>query len=338
MRVAEMVRAGVRRVVAIVDGVMASARAMAPARGRWWARSGRAAAGIVVIPLLALLAACDQPESNLAQGDRLWADSSYDKALAEYRLALLQSARDDATYLRVAHAYARTGRLDQAAEIYDVLLARSPDYANQAVFDYLTVARRALARGDRHGVARGAELALALQPALPLGELAPVLARYYSDTGDPERALRFYQRSLTTAPRDSIPGVLFQLGSIHAGRGNCRDALGYFSAARERARTRARADEAKWRLGNCAFELAREARQGGQVLEALTYLDTMLALQVPANLMDQAWFEHGEVLFTLGRFDQALESYRQVLELNRSRGGLLVDRARQRIDQIRFGT
>jgi tetratricopeptide (TPR) repeat protein len=297
--------------------------------GRW------VVALLVVIPWLA---ACDQPEPTLAQGDRLWAEGAYDKALAEYRLALLQSARDDATYLRVAHAYAQLGHLDQAAETYGILLARSPGYADQAVYDYLMLARRALARGDRHGVARGAEAALALQPALPLGELAPVLARYYSDTGDPERALRFYQRALTTAPRDSVPAVLFQLGSIYAGRGNCRDALGYFSAARQRARTQAREEEAKWRLGNCAFELARGARREGQVIEALAYLDTMLALQVPSNLLDQAWFEHGEVLFTLGRFDPALESYRQVLELNRSRGGLLVEKARERIDQIRFGT
>jgi tetratricopeptide (TPR) repeat protein len=297
--------------------------------GRWLA------ALLVVIPLLA---GCAQPETTLDRGDRFWAEGSHEKALAEYRLALLQSSRDDGTYLRVAHAYARLGRLEQAAETYRTLLARSPEYANQAIYDYLMLARRALARGDRHGVARGAEAALALQPALPLGELAPALARYYSDTGDPERALIFYPRALTTAPRDSVPGVYFQLGTIHAKTGNCRDALGYFSAARDRSRQRARVDEAKWQLGNCAFELAREARQGGQVTEALAYLDTMLALRVPANLLDQAWFEHGEVLFTLGRFDEALESYRQVLELNRSRGGLLVEKARQRIDQIRFGT
>lgn len=288
--------------------------------------------------VLTLLAGCAQPESTLERGDRLWAEGNYEGALAEYRLALLQSDRDDATYLRVAHAYARLGRLEQAMETYQTLLSRAPEYANQAIYDYLMLARRARARGDRHGVARGAEAALALQPALPLGELAPVLARYYSDTGDPERALLFYQRALTTAPRDSVPGVFFQLGSIEAGRGNCRDALGYFSAARERWRSRARVDEAKWQMGNCAFELAREARQAGQVTEALAYLDTMLALQVPSNLLDQAWFEHGEVLFVLGRFEEALSSYRQVLELNRSRGGLLVERARQRIDQIRFGT
>src|SRR5690625_415328 len=293
---------------------------------------------LVLAPLLFILTACEAPEDPLERGDRLWADSSYDKALAEYRLALLQGTREPGTYLRAAHAYARLGRLDEAQEIYSILLERSPEYANQAVFDYLMMARRSLARRDRHGVARAVEAALALQPAVPLGELAPVLARYYGDTGDPERALRFYQRSLASASPDSVPRLLFQLGMVHLRRNNCVEAIDFFGAARTRERDLSRRDEAKWQMGSCAFELAREARKEGQVREALEYLELVLSLQAPSNLMDQAWFEHGEVLFTLGRFDEALESYRQVVELNRSRGGLLLDRARQRIDQIRFGT
>lgn len=295
----------------------------------------RAAACVVVFPVLL---GCEQPEPAVARGDRLWADSSYENALAEYRLALLQGARDEAAYLRVAHAYAQLGKLDEAAQYYRMALDRSPELADQAVFDYLALARRALARGDRHGVARGVEAALALQPAVPIGEFAPVLARYYTDVGDTERALLFYQRALTTASPEEVPGIFFQLGAVHAGRGDCREALGFFAAARDRARDRARRDEAKWRMGDCAFELARQARQGGQITEALSHLELLLELGTPANLLDQAWFERGEVLFALGRFDEALASYRRVLELNRSRGGALVDRARERIDQIRFGT
>lgn len=301
-----------------------------------WRRGARRLASFVVLALL--LSGCDQPEPSVSRGDRLWAESKYENALAEYRLALLQGARDDAAYLRVAHAYARLGKLNEAREYYEMVLARSSDHVDQAVFDYLAIARRALSRGDRHGVAEGVEAALALRPTLPLGEFAPVLARYYSERGDPERALLFYQSSLTTVPRDSVPGLLFQLGAVHAGRGDCGEALGYFAAARDRSRNRARIEEATWRLGDCAFELAREARKEGQITDALEHLELMLELGVPANLLDQAWFERGEILFTLGRFEPALESYRRVLQLNRERGGLLVEKARERIDQIRFGT
>jgi tetratricopeptide (TPR) repeat protein len=287
---------------------------------------------------LPLLGACGDSENAVARGDRLWADSSYEAALAEYRLALRQNARDEGVQLRVAHGYARLGRLDQARDAYRTLLDGAPQYTDQAVYDYLGLARRALARGDRHGVAGGAEAALALRPELPLPDLAPVLARYYADTGDSGRALLFYQRALATARADSVPEILYQLGLLHTGRGNCRVALGYFAATRQRAGKGERAADARWRMGNCAFELAKSARQEGQITEALGYLDTMIELGVPENLLDQAWFERGEILFALGQNEGALEAYRRVLELNRSRGGLLVDKAKQRIDQIRFGT
>ena len=71
--------------------------------------------------------------------------------------------------------------------------------------------------------------------------------------------------------------------------------------------------------------------------EALALFDRVIALGVPENLLDQAYFERGETLYGIGRFDQALESYRQVLERNPTRAGQLVERAQRRIDDIRFG-
>jgi tetratricopeptide (TPR) repeat protein len=63
----------------------------------------------------------------------------------------------------------------------------------------------------------------------------------------------------------------------------------------------------------------------------------ILELGVPQNLMDQAWFERGEALQELGRREEALEAYVRVLEYVRPGGGPLADRARQRIDELRFG-
>lgn len=296
----------------------------------------------VVAPLGAILfslglSACDDPEPARVRGDRLWADSSFTEALAEYRLAL-QHGRDDEILLRVAHAYARTGQLDRAREHYQRLLARSPEYTDQAIYDYLSFARRALARGDRYGVVGAVEAALALRPDLPVPDLTMTLARYYSDTGQPDRALDFYRRALATAPRDSVGGIFHQIGLLHASKRDCRGAIGYFSAARSRSRRGERAADATWQMGNCAFEVGKEARQNGAITEALEHFDLVLELGAPENLLDQAWFERGEILFAIGRFDEALDSYRRVLEMNRGRGGLLSDKARDRIDQIRFGT
>jgi len=297
--------------------------------------------GLRVLALLVLgpLGGCNDPEPALNRGDRLWADAAYTDALAEYRLAAVQGGRDESTQLRVAHAYARIDQLDRAREAYQRLLARAPEYTDQAIHDYLALARRAVARGDRYALVGAVEAALSLRPDLPIPDLAPALARYYTDTGEPARALEFYQRALATAPPDSVPVILHQIGLILASQGNCHAAIGYFSAVLQRVPARSeRAAEARWRSGNCAFELGRQARQTGEITAALEHFEAVIEFGVPENLQDQAWFERGEILFALGRFDEALESYRRVLDLTGTRGGLLAERARRRIDQVRFGT
>jgi len=286
----------------------------------------------------AAVAACGGGEDATARGDRLWADSAYSAALAEYRLAMRQDPGNEAILLRVAHAYAVGGELERAREAYRQLLERDADHTDQAVFDYMRLARRALERRDRYGMATAVEAALALRPQLPLGELAAPLARYYAENGEPARALPLYERALAEASRDSAGQLLYEIGRIEEALGHCAEAISYFNAYRQRQPTGERVGEARWHTGSCALELARQAHLAGRLPEALEHLDVVLELGVPENVQDQAWFERGEILFAIGRFEEALAAYRRVLDLNPARTGQLVERAQQRIDQIRFGS
>lgn len=293
----------------------------------------------VLAGLVALgpLAACSDPEPALARGDRFWADSNYTSALAEYRLAMRQDS-SETTRLRVAHAYIETGQFERARELYDALLEEAPEYTDQAIFDYVTAARRAIARADRYELASAVEAALSLRPGLPLDDLAMPLARYYATTGDPARALDFYERALTVAPEDTVPSLLFEIARLHESQGNCAEAIGFFRAFRTRAPRDDRVGESEWHIGDCAFALARRARQDGDPERALGHIDTVLQLGVPEGIQDEAWFERGELLLALGRRDDALVAFFRVLELNRTGGGgQLVERARRRIDELRFG-
>jgi tetratricopeptide (TPR) repeat protein len=321
---------------------------------RAWRR--RLAGLSMILGAAAAMAACGDPEDARLRGDRLWADSNYTGALSEYRLALRYAGGDDEILARVAHAYIRTGQAERARESYERLLARAPEYADQAVFDYLTLARRAARRGDRYGMAAATEAALALRPGLPLPDLAAPLARYYAASGEPERALAFFDRALALAPPDTMTQLLFEVGLVHEARGSCQEAIGYFhdferrlaagrgaitpgereSAARVAARAN-RLAEARWHRGNCALRLARGHHQEGRLAEALGQYEVVVELGVPENLQDQAWYERGEILFAMGRFDEALASYLRVLELTPARTGQLVERTQRRIDQIRFG-
>jgi tetratricopeptide (TPR) repeat protein len=304
--------------------------------GRGVARSSSCLA-LAIAGLLVTATGCRDAETALARGDRMWADSNYTAAVAEYRLSYELRAGNDEVLARLAHAYARTGQFERAHESYQRLLQRSPSYVDQAIFDYLALARQAQARGDRYGMAGAVEAALALRPGLPVGDMAIPLARYYVRSGEPARAHDFFERALGYAAADSVPGLLFEFAQFQESQGNCAEAIELFNAFRTREPRGERADQARWNVGNCAFRLARDARQAGDPQRALSHLQVMLDLGVPQNLLDQAWFERGEALLELERPDEALEAYVRVLEQLRPGSGQLADRARQRIDQIRFG-
>jgi len=311
--------------------------------------------------LTATMPGCDDGETAITRGDRFWADSNYDAALAEYRLAVSQSGGDAASLARAAHAYAVAGRLDEAKAHYDRLLDRAPEYGPQAAMDCVRLARRARARGDGFGMATAVEAALEADPELALPGLAVAVAEYYAELGQAERALEYYDRALRHAPPDTAARILYEIGLLHEERDRCGAALSYFRAFEEYAaptvplaerdpvvegprRRRAPSSlrgllgEARWHIGNCSYVLAGSAMDEGRAEQALAHLAVVLELGVPENIQDQAWFDSGELLYALGRYDDALLAYRRVLELNPSLSGQLVERAQRRIDQIRFGS
>ena len=292
---------------------------------------------VTALTLALAVAGCDSEPGSLARGDALWADSAYTRAIAEYRLALRLNDDDERVLSRLAHAYAVTGQFDQARQYYDALLQQSMSHADQAVFDYMLLAERARVRGDRFGMANAVDAASALRPGLPLGETSSALARYYAQTGDAARAIDFFERALAEAPADSVPALLFELGTVQESRGNCEEAIAVFNAYRTRAPDGARAEEARWHVGNCSYEIGRTARAEDRDPDALRAFDAVIRLGVPQNLVDQAWFERGEIMLEMGRSDDALEAYYRVLERNPARRNQLTERAQRRIDELRFG-
>lgn len=300
------------------------------------ARASRVAMGALMAIAALSMGACGGGEDALSRGDRLWADSLFTQSIAEYRLAYANGGGADALR-RLAHAYAVTGQFERAREAYQTLLADDPSHIDQAVFDYILLAEQARARDDGYGVARAAEAALELRPALDLTGLTDALAEYYEQTASADQAIAWYERALATAPPDSAPALLFRLGRILAERDDCTRALPYLRAYLGRAPSGPRASDARWHIGNCAYAAARAAHQQGDPDRALRQIQTVIELGVPQNVLDEAWFMRGEILYALGRNDEAMAAYQRVLDLNPTRSGQLVDRAQRQLDIIRFG-
>lgn len=318
---------------------------------------------VVAAAVLAVLAVgcADSGRAALERGDRLAASGQSEPAIAEYKLARRQSGETPEVLLRLAHAYAEQGDVDEALRHYRVLVVRDSSFRYQAAADLSAAARRALERGNREGMAR------ALQPLVEMGlglvpaDLRLTLARHRWREAEFADALPLYLSVLSDSAEagsdgtddgsagsagagaspvvpDLDPVVRYETARAYEELGGCRQALPHFARyLEETGRGAPERDGARWHYGRCLYETAREDRERGRPRAALENLERMIALGAPQTLLEQAHFLQGELHLALGDRERALEAYERVLALNPSRTGILVRRAEQRIRDIRYG-
>lgn len=277
--------------------------------------------------------AAGNEEGALQRGDEAFARGDFPEALAEYRLALRQGGREVHTLVRTAHAYARAGRIDEARDHYWEAIEQDPDVADLAASDLLRVARRAVERRDGIAAAASVEAALALQPGVSLTGLALPLARHFAGNGQYGEALPFFQKALGEGGDEAE--IVFEMALAHEELGDCERALAFFDQVRDEVSVVQRS-EVDWHVGNCSFEMAREAQERGFNEDALRLYRTIIDLGEPRNRLAQAWFDTAEILAGQGHCTPAVQAFEQVLREELAGGGLLVQRARERIDEIRF--
>jgi tetratricopeptide (TPR) repeat protein len=320
-----------------------SVRSVPGARSACRARSARRVPGapglFLALAALALLAgglaactAAGSEEEAIRRGDAAFARGDFGDALAEYRLAIRQGSDRPETWLRAAHAFARVNRIDEAREHYEAAIARDPSLADQAASDLLRVSRRAVDRRDGMVASAAADAAIRLVPGVSLSGVALDLARHYIRASQPAEALTYYQKALAENAED--PEILLELALAHEQLGDCERALAHFERVRPRVAANRRS-EVDWQVGNCSFQLAREAQLRGLSEEALGYFRTVTELGEPRNVLGQAWFETGEILARRGECTAATAAFERVIQAEGGSGALAA-RARDRVDQIRF--
>lgn len=301
-------------------------------------RSRAATAVVVALVGVGALAACggQAEEDAILRGDRYWAAGDRDQALAEYRLAVRRGSPrgDGETLIRVAHAYASLGRVDESLDYYRQAVERDPELVDQAVADLIRVARAAVRRNDNIALASAVQGATEFRPGISASELTLPLARHYLDMGQYGEAVPYLQKALADNGDDTQ--ILYDLATAHEEIGDCPRALVFFERFREAVPARARRD-VDWRIGSCSYELAREARREARSNDALRLLQATIDLGEPRHLLARAQFEKGEILADLGECDAAVEAFRRVRDEDVAGSGVLAERAQLRIDEIRFG-
>jgi tetratricopeptide (TPR) repeat protein len=279
--------------------------------------------------------ACSGPSSDaeaVRRGDAAFAQGKYAEALSEYRLALRQG--DDAadTWLRTAHAFARVNRINEAQEHYLAAIARDTTLQPQAAADLLRVARRAIERRDGLVASAAVDAAIRVQPGVSLSGVSLDLARFYVRNAQLAEAISHFQRAFADSGDD--PEILLEMAMAYEQLGDCERALAFFDQVRPRIASERR-EEVDWQIGNCSFQLARDAQERGFSDEALRLYRVIQTLGEPRNLVSLAWFESAEILSRRGECASAVTAYERVVSEDGGVGGLAA-RARDRVDQIRF--
>ncbi len=293
---------------------------------------------LVLAGWLLAIAGCapSTEDSAVLRGDEAFALGAWEEALAEYRLAVRQGADEADVLARVAHTYARLGRVDDASAYYESAVAADPAMVGQAITDLMGIARDAHARGDRFAMATAVEAARELEPALGVRDLALPLARHYFGSGEYGQALPFYQ--IAMAETSDAPQIVFEVGQAYEEIGDCQHALVFFERFRTMVSARDRG-EVDWYIGTCSFNVAQDLLARSDDMpsreRALALVERTIEVGEPRNLQARAWFEKGEILADLERCEEAMEAYAQVRYTDQA--GSLVDRAQARFDEIRFG-
>ncbi|MGD2120290.1 MAG: tetratricopeptide repeat protein [Gemmatimonadota bacterium] len=289
--------------------------------------------------LLANLAGCtplSEEGSSILRGDQAFANGDVEEALAEYRLALRQGASDAGTYARVAHTYVALKRIDEAREYYRLAVAQDSILTDQALSDFVHLAREEDRIGDRYGMATAVETAIEFRPGVSFDDLALSLAQHYADVGEYGRALPFYQKALSAIEPDSMPRLVFEAAVAYDEVGDCETAVIYYEQYREYLPPQRRT-EVHWRLGHCSFELAQTSLDEEDEEEALRHVEVLLEIEEPRNLLARGYFMKGEILGRRGECEAAIEAFQRVPVEDPSGTSAVVDSAELRIDQIRFG-
>ena len=282
-----------------------------------------------------LLAGClggGSEEGAVRRGDQAFARGDLPEALAEYRLGLRQGNRSTDLLIRAAHAYARSGRIMEARDHYREAIEQDPEIADLAAADLLRVASAAVARNDGIAASAAVEAAMQLKPGVSLVGAALPLARHFARNGQFGQALPFFEKAVQESQQQ--PEVIFEMALAYEELDDCERALFFLEQVRGRL-PMARRSEVDWHVGDCSAELAEEARVRGDLEEALQMYQNTISLGEPRSRVAPAWFEIGEILAQRGECAAALRAFENVLREDQA-SGFLIDRARERIDDIRF--
>ncbi|MFH1070113.1 MAG: tetratricopeptide repeat protein [Candidatus Glassbacteria bacterium] len=290
--------------------------------------------------VLTAAAACGPIGANHeSRGDRYYLNGYYDDSLAEYLMAEKTRGVSADLLRKIGKVYVMKGDFFQAKKYFDRYFSlhdAEPDA--EVLLDYLQVAVERGRAGDTTMMVHALEEILQINPNYSLGRFYFDLGEYYYNLPDYHRAIAYFLQGMPLdVDVDRKATYLLHLAMSYEKLEDWFNAYLYFDQFISLYPDQPEIEQVRWHKGSCAFPLARQAFDQGDLEQAFSYLDEIIGTGQPQNLVDDAWLLKGDVLLADKRPEEAKQAYRQVLRLNRYYWKeKIAEQARKKIEELEF--
>lgn len=290
---------------------------------------------ILCLTASVLLFACTRSAANHEDlGDRLYAQTQYADALAEYQLALKASPNSAALHAKAAAAAGHVRNYEMAVAEYQLLAKEDRSRSEEAADGLERVLRRALSEGERGIVATAVRALREVAPGRPLGRYIRLAAVDALDRGDAQDALDLLPNAVASASDGrTADSLLYLYGAAGVRARSCSTAVPAFEAVLRRQREVAVIDRAREGVSQCALVEGQLALERGQPAAAEDWFRRATAPGASVEVSRAAFLGLGDVRLALGDLAGAMESYQQAL-VGGVAGDTIAQRAREKLNAL----
>ncbi len=292
---------------------------------------------MLMATLLVLIAACDGSglDAHLERGE----DSLSKGDPAEARLEglyVLQQESDntDALWL-VGRSLLALNRDAEAEGYFRSLFSVDPAFRVSAGGLYAQMAAVDFEAARKKRAARRWELALEFDPLQDLGVHTFFVAGHFFKNEDYEIAAQLFNAAKEAYPDTSeLTEVLFPHAESLARLGRWEEASEQLARFLKEAPKHPKRMEAIFLYQDVLIRLARADRELLDFESALDKLEKVLRYRINPGMIEDARLEKGLCLEDLGRYREAAEVYRKIVEKNSSGSGRSMEAALERLERI----
>ena len=286
------------------------------------------------LALLLCAAGCTPVADHERLGDRRYAEHAYTDALAEYRLAMHQTAPTAELRAKFAAAALQAGALGEAVTAYHDLARAEPGAVEEAADGLTRTARLAIGARDMAALSDALVALRDIAPQRPVGFLAVALGAGTAYARRPDGMDILLEAAAASSSVPAADSFLVAYADLNAHMGRCDAAtLTYQAVLRRDRQVPPLVEEARGGLAGCAVEDGKVSLSAGALQDAETSFRKAISIGQPDSVVRLAWLLVGDARWARGDTAVAQDAYRKAMS-GAPEGDSIAARANDQLNRL----